>query len=100
MSVYVIDYRNLNECTEHASWPVPNITGMLQRIGSQKPTIFGKVDFAQAYHQAALTLATKKHASFILYSGVYQFTRLPFGLKQAPSYFQEMIATEALNTLL
>ena len=73
---------------------------MLQRIGSQKPTIFGTVDFAQAYHQAALTLATKKHTSFILYSGVYQVTRLPFGLKQAPSHFQEMIATEVLNTLL
>ena len=59
-----------------------------------------QVDFAQAYHQAALTLATKKYTSFILYSGVYQFTRLPSGLKQAPSYFQEMIATEVLNTLL
>ena len=59
-----------------------------------------QVDFAQAYHQAALTLATTKYTSFILYSGVYQFTRLPSGLKQAPSYFQEMIATEVLNTLL
>ena len=73
---------------------------MLQRIGPQKPTIFGTVDFAQAYHQAELTLATKKYPSFISYSGVYQFTRLPFGLKQAPSYFQEMIATEVLSTLL
>ena len=84
----VIDYRNLNKCTGHTSWPVPNITGMLQRIGSQKPTIFGTVDFAQADHQAALTLATIKYTLFILYSGIYQFTRLPFGLKQAPSYFQ------------
>ena len=58
------------------------------------------MNFAQAHHQAALTLATKKYTSFKLYSGVYQFTRLPFGLKQAPSYFQEMIATEVLNTLL
>ena len=73
---------------------------MLQRIGSQKSTIFSTVDFAQAYHQAALTLATKRNTSFILYSCVYQFTRLPFGLKQAPSYSQEMIATEVLNTLL
>ena len=37
---FIIDYRNLNECTEHASWPVPNITEVLQRIGSQKLTIF------------------------------------------------------------
>ena len=33
---FVIDYRNLNECTEHTSWPVPNITEILQSIGSQK----------------------------------------------------------------
>ena len=82
---FVIDYRNLYECTKHASWPVPNITEMLQRIGFQKPTIFGTADFAQAYHQAALTLATKKYTLFISYSGVYQFTRLHFNLKQAPS---------------
>ena len=28
---FVIDYRNLNEVTENISWPVPNITEMLQR---------------------------------------------------------------------
>ena len=63
---FVTDYRNLNECTEHASWPVPNINEMLQRIGSQKPTIFGTVDFAQAYHQASLTHATKVYSFYFV----------------------------------
>ena len=47
-----IDYRNLNDCTLDASWPFPNISAMLQRIGSQKPRIFGTMNLTQGYHQA------------------------------------------------
>ena len=47
----------------------------------------------QGYHQAPLTLATRVYMSFITFSGVYQFTRLPFGPKRAPSYLQEIMAT-------
>ena len=35
-----------------------------------------------------------------MFSGVYQFTRLPFGLKRAPSYFQEVMATIVLAGLI
>ena len=38
-----------------------NITEMLQRIGAKRPKIFGTMDFAQAYHQAPLTLSAKKY---------------------------------------
>ena len=82
-----IDYRALNDCTADASWPIPDIAEMLRRIGSQKPKIFGIVVLRQGYHQAPLTFATRAVTSFITFSGVYQFTRLPFGPKRAPSYF-------------
>ena len=42
-----VDYRALNDCTADASWPVPNIAEMFRRIGSQKPKIFGIMDFTQ-----------------------------------------------------
>ena len=48
----------------------------------------------------SLTLATRAYMSFITFSGVYQFTRLPFGPKRAPSYFQEIMATVALTGLI
>jgi hypothetical protein len=47
-----IDYRNLNDCTPDASWPIPNIAEMLRRIGNHKPKIFGTMDLTQGYHQA------------------------------------------------
>ena len=95
-----IDYRTLNECTSDASWPIPNIADMLQRILSQRPTIYGCMDLTQGYHQAPLAAAAKVFTSFITFSGVYQFTRLPFGLKRAPSHFQEQMATTVLHGLI
>ena len=31
-----IDYQNLNDCTEDALWPIPNMNEMLRRIGAHK----------------------------------------------------------------
>ena len=95
-----IDYRALNDCTPDASWPIPNIAEMLRRIGAQKPKIFGVMDLTQGYHQAPLTLAARVFTAFITFSGIYQFTRLPFGPKRAPSYFQETMASIVLAGLI
>ena len=95
-----IDYRSLNDCTPDASWPIPNIAEMLRRIGTQKPKIFGVMDLTQGYHQAPLTLSTRVFTAFITFSGIYQFTRLPFGPKRAPSYFQETMASIVLVGLI
>ena len=94
-----VDYRALNDCTADVSWPIPNIAEMFRRIGSQKPKILRIMDLPQGYHQAPLTLATRAYTPFITFSGVYQFTRLPFGLKRAPSLFQEIMATVVLTGL-
>ena len=95
-----VDYRALNDCTADARWPIPNIAEILRRIGNQKPKIFDIVDLTQGYHQAPSTFATRVYTAFITFSGVYQFTRLPFGPKRAPSYFQEIMATVVLTGLI
>ena len=58
------------------------------------------MDLTQGYHQAPLTLATRAYTPFITFSGVYQFRRLSFGPKRAPSYFQEIMATVVLTGLI
>ena len=88
-----IDFRNLNTCTKDASYPIPNIDQMFRRIGLKKPKYFGCMDLTQGYHQAPVSLSSRVYTAFLLFSGLYQFTRLPFGLKRAPSYFQEQMAT-------
>ena len=55
------------------------------------------MDSTSGYHQAPMDAASKVLTAFICYSGVYQFTRLPFSPRRAPSYFQEMMTTVVLN---
>jgi hypothetical protein len=97
---FCIDYRNLNEATESASWPIPNIKQMLYRLGAQRPDTFGVIDLTAGYHQAPITLAAQIFTAFITFMGIYQFTRLPFGPKMAPSYFQQMMASIVLLGLI
>lgn len=97
---FCADYRAMNDATEPASWPIPNIKHLLARLGRHKADTFGVMDLTQGYHQAPLTKGARVFTAFITFAGVYQFTRLPFGPKRAPSYFQEMMASVVLLGLL
>ena len=97
---FCIDYRLLNECTESASWPIPNIKEMFTRLGTTKSDTFGVMDLTSGYHQAPVSLSTQIFTAFITFCGIYQFTRLPFGPKRAPSYFQQMMTSIVLAGLL
>lgn len=99
-SRFCIDYRNLNDCSEPGTWPLPNIAATFARIGSKRPKFFGVVDLSQGYHQGSLDLDSRKLSAFMCFSGVYQFTRVPFGPKRAPSYFQEMMSSVVLAGLM
>lgn len=97
---FVIDYRKLNDCTDSASWPLLNIKQMFVRLGSHQSRIFGVVDLTSGYHQAPVSLAARVFTAFITFCGCYQYLRLPFGPKRAPSYFQEMMAAFVLAGLV
>ena len=97
---FCVDYRQLNDATASASWPIPNIANLLGRLGRSKADTFGVMDLTSGYHQAPITLACRIFTAFITFAGIYQFTRLPFGPKRAPSYFQEEMATCVLAGLI
>jgi hypothetical protein len=98
---FCLDYRNLNDATEFTSaWPIPNIEQCVNRIGSNSPQYFGIMDLTSGYHQAPLGAASQALSAFICFMGVYQWLRVPMGLKGAPSYFQEQLATVVLAGIL
>ena len=97
---FCIDYRKLNECIEPASFPLPNIKNLFERIGNRRPDTFGVMDLTSGYHQAPLHAAHRIFTAFLCFAGVYHFTRLPFGPCRAPSYFQEQMATKVLYGLI
>ena len=97
---FCVDYRGLNLATEQASWPIPNITQLFDRISAHQPDTFGVMDLTSGYHQAPLALSARKYTAFLCFAGLYQFTRLPFGPKRAPSYFQKEMCSSVLTNLL
>ena len=92
-----IDYRSLNECIEPASFPLPNIKHLFERIGNKKPDIYGVMNLTAGYHQEPLYAPHRIYTAFM---GVFQFTRLPFSPCRAPSYFQEQMVTAVLYSLI
>jgi len=97
---FAIDYRGLNACSSSMGWPIPNINHMLQRLGSKKPKFFAKIDLTHGYHQVPLHPDSRAYTAFITFMGIYQWLRVPMGLKGAPSYFQGILASIVLVTLL
>ena len=58
------------------------------------------MDLTAGFHQAPLYPPHRVFTAILCFCGLYQFTRLPFGPKRAPSYFQEQIVTKVLQGLL
>jgi hypothetical protein len=98
---FCVDLRELNSSTEPGhSWPIPNIHDMLDRLAARKPRYYGKFDLTMGYFQMGLGETSRAFISFITYKGLYQFKRIPMGMKSAGHYFQQMMATRVLSNLL
>ena len=97
---FVVDYKNLNKLTISENWPIPNIKEMIFRIGDQKPKRVGVMDLTSGYHQTPVSVKSRKYTAFITPWGVYEWLRLPMGVKGAPSYFQRIMGTEVLGGLI
>ena len=97
---FCLDYRFLNECSECTGWPIPNIQLMLHRIGEHKSKIFGIMDLTKGYYQAPLSAASRIHTAFMTFMGIFEWLRVPMGIKGAPAYFQRVLSTVVLVGLL
>lgn len=87
----VIDYRKLNENLIDDIYPIPNITEIIDHLGRAK--YFTSLDLASGFHQIPLKREDQEKTAFSTPEGNYEFTCMPFGLKNAPRVFQRIINT-------
>jgi hypothetical protein len=84
-----IDFRRLNEITIGDSYPLPNIQDILDKLGRAR--YFSALDCASGYLQVPIAKEDRHKTAFSTANGHFEFKRMPFGLKSAPSTFQRMM---------
>uniref|UniRef100_A0A5S6QM86 RNA-directed DNA polymerase n=1 Tax=Trichuris muris TaxID=70415 RepID=A0A5S6QM86_TRIMR len=88
----VVDYSaTINKFTLLDGYPLPRIDSIVNNLGQYK--VFSTIDLKSAYHQVPIHAEDKPYTAFEASHGLYQFTRIPFGVTNGVACFQRVIDT-------
>ena len=92
-----VDFRKVNELQQGvitagktkgqiSIHPLPKIDEMYAKLKGAK--VFSTIDLRSRYHHITLGESSRAKTAFVTPFGKYKFLMVPFGLAQAPAYFQ------------
>ena len=85
----VIDYRALNKVTRKFTWPMPKVEDIFSKLNGA--TYFTTLDLQAGYHHIPLDKPSIPKTAFNSPFRKYKYVKVPFGLAQAPAYFQKLM---------
>ena len=84
-----IDYRQLNKVTIKNRYPLPRIDDLFDQLkGAQ---VYSKIDLRTSYYQLRVREADILKVAFKTRYGHFEFTVMPFGLKNTPTAFMDLM---------
>jgi hypothetical protein len=86
---FTIDYKKINSLTKKDNYPLPVIDNLFKdMVGC---TFFSKKDLDSGYYQCLMDPASQKYTAFSCELGLFEWTRMPMGLKNSGCTFQRMM---------
>ncbi|MBW0524693.1 hypothetical protein O181_064408 [Austropuccinia psidii MF-1] len=85
------DFRTFHTYTVPDRYSIPRIQETLTQLS--KSTYRTSMDSLKGFHQNVLTPAAKKLIRIIPHCDLYEYLRMPFGIKNTPSHYQRMMNT-------
>ena len=86
-----VDFRRINEVTRQMPFYMPRVEEVLEGVG--KASYISKMDLCKGYYQVEMEISDIPKTAFICHRGKFEFLRMPFGVKNAPAAFQELMQT-------
>ena len=87
---FCVDYRGLNQVTRADHYPLPLARSeIFDTLGEAK--VFSCLDCQQGYWQVSVAEEDRHKTAFRCFLGLYQWRRVPFGLKTAPATYQRLM---------
>ena len=93
---FCLDFRRLNHVTKSDAYPMPRLDNLIEKIGSCK--YISSLDLTKGYYQIPMHPKDREKTAFRSPIGLYEFTVMAFGLKNAPATFQRLM-DKVLNGL-
>lgn len=85
-----VDYRYVNKYSLDDAFPMPDLSSIIQNVS--KSTVISVTDFKAGYWQLPCAEKDKWLTAFVCDEGIFEFNRVPFGLKNSGTCFVRAVA--------
>ena len=86
---FCVDYRKLNAATIPDEFPIPRQSEILSSLSGAQ--VLSSLDALSGFTQLELDPDDVEKTAFRTHRGLFQFRRMPFGLRNGPSIFQRVM---------